>query len=106
MNHVSDNFLENAARSEVTTDDLNSIEIVNDISRMISEIIDVNNVLKSYEIATFNNLTSFTENITINVVTENRIMSHCDDVSYFTAAFSTLFSYEIKKHKNNHRTVS
>ena len=53
-----------------------------------------------------NDLTTLTENLTINVVTVNLIKNHSDDPSYFTAAFPTLFSYGTGKHKNNLREVA
>ena len=50
-------------------------------------------------------LTSFTENVTMNVVTRNTIKNHFDDFSYFIAAFPTFFLYGTGKHKYDRCTV-
>jgi hypothetical protein len=105
MGHVMDSSLDDAARSGVATEDLDSSDVVGDMPRTVSGIVDVNNALEPYEIATLNSLTSLTENITINVVTGNTIKSHSNDLSYFTAAFPTLFPYGTGKHKDDRRTV-
>ena len=104
MGRVINSSMEDNAKSGAT-EDLDSSEIVGDIPRTVSGIVDVNNVLEPYETGMLSDLTSLTENVTINVVTGNTINNHSRDLSYFTAVFPTLFPYGTGNHKDEHLTV-
>jgi len=79
MGRVINSSMEDNAKSGAT-EDLDSSEIVGDIPRTVSGIVDVNNVLEPYETGMLSDLTSLTENVTINVVTGNTINNHSRDL--------------------------
>ena len=106
MAQVMDPSLEDATRSGIATDDLDSGEIHGNLPVTTSGIIDVDNCLEPLEIAKLDTLKSLSENATINVVTGNTIANHTDDPLYFTSAFPLLFPYGAGKHKDERRMIS
>jgi len=105
MGRVVDSSIKDNTKSGVATEDLDSSEIVGNILRTVSGIVDVNNVLEPYETGMLSDLTSLTENVMINIVTGITINNHSKDMSCFTAAFPTLSPYGTGNHKDDRRLV-
>jgi hypothetical protein len=113
--HMADTSAEVASPSGFATEDPDVASFKGDIPFNISGILDVNNVTRPPEITTLESLattqieaenrtrTAPSTNITVNVVTGNRILSDFHDPTYFTSAFPTLFPYGTGKHIDSRR---
>ena len=106
MNYIIDNFIKNNIKLKVIIKNLNFDKIIKNILKTISKIININNIFKFYEIITFNNFILFTKNIIINIIIENIIKNHCNNLSYFIIAFFTFFSYETDNYNNKYYIIS
>jgi hypothetical protein len=108
MRYMSDIATKDSSCLEFATKDPDSAAIQRDISHSISAIIDINNISQSPDIDILNQIEllrrSLETNTTIKVVTSNTLLSDYIDPTYFTYVFSTVFSYETRKHLDRRRT--
>ena len=70
-----------------------------------SALLDVNNVSVPSQVRTLNALASLKAEVTVNVVTGNKIINDYEDETFFTSAFPTLFPYGVRKHTDFRRNV-
>ena len=101
MNSVINNSSKDISQSEFIIEDSDNIDVENDISYSISDIIDVNDIGRSMNAEIFQDLVkikTFNLDLMINVITRNSIINDFYDFMYFTSIFSILFPYETRKH--------
>jgi len=106
---IIDSSIKDTSRSDFATEDLDTNEINNNIPHTISGFIDINNVIHSLDMSILYRTTQLRDNIhpihdqdvMIDVITENTILSEYYDTTYFTSAFPTLFPCDIDKHPDN-----
>jgi hypothetical protein len=108
--HVADPSSEDASRSGFATEDPDVEGFEGDIPFNVSGILDMNNVTQSPDVITLERLVHSKRQarnqsqgdpeaeITIKVITGNKILSDYHDPPYFTSAFPTLFPYGTGKH--------
>src|SRR5438477_4717118 len=105
MGRVFDTTAEDVSRSGFATDDLDTAEYEGDLPTTTSALLDINNVSVPPQVGTLNGLASLKAEITVNVVTGNRIINDREDETFFTSAFPTLFPYGSGKHIDIRRDV-
>ena len=105
MGRVGDITAEDASRSGFATEDLDTAEYEGDLPTTTSALLDVNNVSVPPQVSTLNALASLKAEVTVNVVTGNKIINDYEDESFFTSAFPTLFPYGVGKHTDFRRDV-
>ena len=105
MGRVADISAEDASRSGFATEDLDTAEYEGDLPTTTSALLDINNVSVPPQVSTLNGLASLKAEVTVNVVTGNRIINDCEDETFFTSAFPTLFPYGSGKHVDFRRNV-
>ena len=105
MGRVFDITAEDASRSGISTEDLDTAEYEGDLPTTTSALLDVNNVSLPPQVSTLNALASLKAEVTVNVITRNKIINDYEDETFFTSAFSTLFPYDVEKHIDFRRDV-
>ena len=105
MGRVFDITAEDASRSGFSTEDLDTAEYEGDLPTTTSALLDVNNVSLPPQVSTLNALASLKAEVTVNVVTGNKIINDYEDETFFTSAFPTLFPYGVGKHTDFRRDV-
>jgi hypothetical protein len=105
MGRVADISAEDASRSGFATEDLDTAEYEGDLPTTTSALLDINNVSVPPQVGTINGLASLKAEVTVNVVTGNRIINDYEDETFFTSAFPTLFPYGSGKHVDFRRNV-
>ncbi len=101
MTTIADPSVEDTSRSGFATEDPDTDEVDGDIPHTVSGFVDINNVTHSPDVSTLYRATQLRDDvhsthdqdIMINVVTGNTILSEYYDPNYFTSAFPTLFPY-------------
>src|SRR5437762_11313502 len=105
MGRVADISAEDASRSGFAVEDLDTAEYEGNLLTTISALLDVNNVSVPPQVSTLNALASLKAEVTVNVVTGNKIINDYEDETFFTSAFPTLFPYGVGKHTDFRRNV-
>ena len=80
--------------------DFDIIKYENNLSIIISIFLDINNIFISSQINILNVLINLKVKIIVNIIMKNKIINDYEDETFFISAFSTLFSYNIKKYIN------
>lgn len=99
ISHISDNVVEQVARSGPATEEWDSLESELDFIS-ISGLLDTNDILYFNNGTALQQLACLLDGDVIKVIHESNLMSSWDDAAYFTSAFPTLFSYDTGKHKD------
>ena len=106
MGILADPSVEDASCSGFATEDSDIEKIDGDIPHTVSGFIDINNVIRSPDVSKLYRATQrrydvysiHDQDVTINVVIDNTILSEYYDSNCFTSAFPTLFPYDIDKY--------
>ena len=103
---VEDGSEEDDARMGVAIEEMDTAEVEGDILMTTSAIIDIAGVSQPSQLQAIQHISVWKNDATINVVTDNSILSEETLHSYFTAAFPTIFPWGTGKHIDNRRSES
>ena len=103
IGHVSDPSAEYASRDGFAMDNPDDDDSADDLPFTSSGIVDVNNIAEIPDATTLNRLAQLKADITVNVITDSKILNQYDYDTYFTSAFPTIFRYDAGKHRDVRR---
>src|SRR5579859_4458054 len=96
---------EDDARTGVATEDMDTDDIEGDIPITTSALVDIARVSQPSQLQAIQHIYLWKNDMTINVITGNHILSEETLVCHFTAAFPTLFPWGTGKHIDNRRST-
>ena len=103
---VEDESAENDARTGVAMEGVDIDAFEGDIPMTTSAIVDIEAVSQLSQLQAIQHISLWKNDITINIVTGNRILSEETLCCYFTVAFPTIFPWGSGKYIDDRRTDS